>query len=178
MGLGYAGPSSQLLSIPSGSAGVTATLKIMAQAAKQGKVDLLVRQTAARALLNTPEKDDLAEAATLQNWVRSNIRYTGDALDVETVQTPNYTLQEGYGDCDDQSTLLAALLMSVGIPAAFAAVGVDGEPFSHVMTFAGLPGYNRYVSLETTLTTDPNTGELIGPGWFPGNATSVRFFHI
>ena len=179
MGLGYAGPPSQLLSIRSGSGGVTDTLKLMAQVAKQYKVDPVIRQTAARAIQAAPEKDDLAEAAALQDWVRTNIRYTGDVLDVETLQTPDYTLQEGYGDCDDQATLLATMLLAVGIPAAYCAVGVDGEPFSHVMAFAGLRGYTPpYVSLETTLTTDPSNGQFIGPGWFPLNATSVRFFHI
>ena len=179
MGLGYVAPPSQLLSIRSGSGGVADTLKLMAQCAKQYKVDPLIRQTAARAISSAPEKDDLAEAAALQDWVRSNIRYTGDVLDVETLQTPNYTLQEGYGDCDDQATLLAAMLLAVGIPAAYCAVGVDGDPYSHVMTFAGLRGYNPpYVALETTLTTDPQTGEPVGPGWFPQNATCVKFFHI
>lgn len=179
MGLGYAGPPSQLLSIRSGSGGVTDTLKLMAQLARQYKLDPLIRQTAARAIARAPEKDDLAEAATLQNWVRSNIRYTGDVLDVETLQTPDYTLQERYGDCDDQATLLATLLLAVGIPAAYCAVGVDAEPFSHVMAFAIVRGYEPpCVSLETTLTTDPQTGEPIGPGWWPGNVTSVRFFHI
>lgn len=178
MGLGYAGPPSQLLSIRPGSGGVTDTLKLMAQLAKQYKVDPLIRQTAARAISSAPEKDDLAEAAALQNWVRTNIRYTADVLDVETLQTPDYTLQEGYGDCDDQATLLATLLLAVGLPAAYCAVGVDNEPYSHVLAFAGVRGLNNYVSLETTLTTDPQTGEPIGPGWFPQNATCVRFFHI
>jgi len=179
VGLGYVGPPSQLLSIRSGNAGVTDTLKLMAKVAKQYKVDPLIRQTAARAVARVPEKDDLAEAAALQNWVRGNIRYTGDVLDVETLQTPDYTLQERYGDCDDQATLLATMLLAIGIPAAYMAVGVDGEPFSHVLTFACLRGYDpSYVSLETTLTTDPTTGETVGPGWFPANATSVRFFHI
>jgi len=178
VGLGYVAPPSALLAIRSGSGGVSDTLKLMAQVAKQYKVDPLIRQTAARAISGVNEKDDLAEAAALQDWVRAHIRYTGDVLDVETLQTPDYTLQEGYGDCDDQATLLAAMLMAVGIPAAYCAVGVDGEPYSHVMTFAGLRGYNQYVALETTLTTDPKTHEPVGPGWFPDNATCVKFFHI
>lgn len=179
MGLGYAGPPSQLLSIRSGSGGVTDTLKLMVQVARQYKVNPLVRQTAARAIARVREKDDLAEAGALQNWVRSNIRYTGDVLDTETLQTPDYTLAEGYGDCDDQATLLATMLMAVGIPAAYCAIAVDGEPFSHVLTFARLRGYiPPEVSLETTLTTDPDTGALIGPGWWPQNVTDVRFMHI
>jgi transglutaminase-like putative cysteine protease len=179
VGLGYAGPPSQLLSIRPGSGGVTDTLKLMAQIARQYKTNPVIRQTAARAIASAPEKDDLAEAAALQDWVRTNIRYTGDVLDVETIQTPDYTLQEGYGDCDDQAILLATMLLAVGIPAAYCAVGVDNQPFSHVMAYAGLRGYTPpYVSLETTLTTDPDTGAPIGPGWFPANTTCVKFFHI
>lgn len=180
MGFGYVGaPPSQLLAIPSGTAGVTATLKLMAQIARQYKADPLLRQTAARIVQSAPEKDDLAEAAALQDWVRANIRYTGDVLDVETLQTPDYTLQEAYGDCDDQAILLATLLLAIGIPAAYMAIAVDGETFTHVMAFACVRGYNPpWVSLETTLTTDPQSGAPIGPGWWPHNVTAAKMYHI
>lgn len=177
MGLGNAAPPSQLLSIPAGDAGVTATLKLMAQLARTYKVNPSIRQAAARIVSTCRAKDDLCEAATLQNWVRSNIRYTGDVLEVETIQTPDYTLSEGYGDCDDQATLLATFLLAIGIPAAYCAVGTDGGPFCHVMTFALLRN-GAQVSLETTLSNDPDTGAPIGPGWFPADATCTRFFHI
>lgn len=180
MGLGDVAPPSQLLQIRSGDAGVTDTLKIMAQLARQYKVNPLLRQTAARAVINCPPKDDLCEAATLQDFVRSNIRYTGDVFETETVQTPDYTLQEGYGDCDDQSVLLATLLMAIGIPAAYCAVGINGENFSHVLTFGIIRQGSQVsqVALETTLSEDPQTGAPVGPGWFPQNVTSMRFFHI
>ena len=180
MGLGDIAPPSQLLTIRSGDAGVTDTLKMMAQLARQYKVDPLIRQTAARAVQSCRAKDDYCEAARLQNWVRSNIRYTGDVYDVETLQTPLVTLQERYGDCDDQSTLLATMLLAIGIPAAYCAVGVNGEPYSHVMTYAVIRDHTQvsYLALETTLQVDPNTGAQIGPGWFPQDATCVRFFHI
>lgn len=180
MGLGDAAPTGQLLSIPSGDAGTAVTLKLMAQLVRQSKVNPLIRQTAARAVMSCPEKDDLCEAATLQNFVRSSIRYTGDVWETETLQPPDYTLKEGYGDCDDQAVLLASLLLAIGIPAAFCAVGIKGGPFSHVMTIAIIRDHTQVaqVPLETTLTTDPETGEPIGPGWFPSNVTSVRFFHI
>lgn len=180
MGLGDTAPPSQLLTIRSGEAGVTDTLKLMAQLAKQYKVDPVIRQTSARIVQSCPPKDDLCECAALQNWVRSNIRYTGDVVDVETLQTPDYTLQERYGDCDDQSVLLATFLLAIGIPAAYCALGVDGGPYSHVLPVAILRQHTQllYVPCETTLSKDPQTGEAIGPGWFPSNATCVKFFHI
>jgi hypothetical protein len=180
VGLADAPPPSALLSVRSGDAGVTDTLKLMAQLARQYKVNPVIRQTSARIVQPCPAKDDLSEAGALQNWVRANIRYVGDVLDVETVQTPDYTLQERYGDCDDQSVLLASLLLAIGIPAAYCAVGVDGATFSHVMAIAIIRQHTQvlYTPLETTLAKDPVTGEAIGPGWFPQNATCVRFWHI
>jgi transglutaminase-like putative cysteine protease len=180
VGLGDAAPPSQLLSIRSGDAGVTDTLKLMAQLARQYKVNPAIRQLAARTVQACAPKDEMCEAATLQNWVRSNIRYTGDVYEVETVQTPDYTLQEAYGDCDDQAVLLATLLLAIGIPAAYCAVGTNGGPFSHVMAVAIVRGHTQvsYLPLETTLDQDPTTGAAIGPGWFPDNATCVRMFHI
>jgi hypothetical protein len=173
-------PPSRLLPIRSGDAGVTDTLKLMAQLARQYKVDPLIRQTSARIVQPCQAKDDLAEAGALQNWVRSNIRYVGDVLDVETIQTPDYTLRERYGDCDDQSVLLATLLLAIGIPAAYCAVGTDGGPFCHVLAVAIVRQRTQVIQvpLETTLSSDPMTGEAVGPGWFPQNATCIRFFHI
>lgn len=180
MGLADAPPPSQLLPIRSGDAGVTDTLKLMAQLARQYKVNPVIRQTSARIVQACPEKDDLSEATALQNWVRSNIRYVGDVLDVETVQTPDYTLQERYGDCDDQSVLLCTLLLAIGIPAAYCALGTDGGPYCHVMPIAIVRQHTQviHVPLETTLSRDPQTGDPVGPGWFPQNATCIRFWHI
>lgn len=173
-------PPAQLLSIRSGDAGVTDTLKLMAQIARQYKANPVIRQTGARIVRSCPGKAELCEVAALQSWVSSNIRYVSDVLDVETIQTPDYTLQERYGDCDDQSVLLASLLMSIGIPAAYCALGTNGGPFSHVLTVAIVRQHTQIVQVpcETTLTRDPVTGQSIGPGWFPPDATCVRFWHI
>lgn len=179
MGLADTPPAS-LIPIRSGDAGVTDTLKLMAQVARQYKTNPLVRQTSARIAQGCAAKDTMCEVSALQAWVSNNIRYVADTLDVELIQTPDYTLQEGYGDCDDQSVLLATLLMAIGISAAYCAVGVNNEPFSHVLTVAILKQHTQvlYVPCETTVTRDPGTGQAIGPGWWPPNATCVRFWHI
>jgi Transglutaminase-like superfamily len=177
VGLVDAPPPSQLLQIRPGNAGVSDTLRLMAQIAKQFRVNPVIRQTSARIVSSCPGKDELCEAGSLQSWVRANIRYTGDVHEVETLQYPDYTLQERYGDCDDQSLLLASLLMAIGIPAAYCALGTNDGPFSHVMTIAILRT-GEHVPLETTLARDPKTGELIGPGWFPSDATCIKMWHI
>jgi transglutaminase-like putative cysteine protease len=177
VGLADVPPPSALLSIRSGDGGVTDTLRLMAQVARQYKTNPVIRQTAARIVRGCPGKDDRCEIATLQDWVRSNIRYTGDVYEVETLQTPDYTLREKYGDCDDQACLLATMLLAIGIGAAYCALGVGGGPYSHVLAVAILHDNSQY-SLETTLSNDPHTGEPVGPGWFPPDATCVRFWHI
>lgn len=179
MGLGVP-PPAQLLSIRSGVGGVTDTLKVMAQLARQYKVHPLLVQTANRIIAGCAGRDQVCELEQLQNWVRNRIRYAADPVDVEKVQTPDYTLQEGYGDCDDQSVLLATFLLAIGIPAAFCALGVNGGPYSHVLPVAILRQHTQvlYVPCETTLSADPYTGEPIGPGWFPSDVTCQKWYHI
>lgn len=98
----------------------------------------------------------------LQSWVQSRIRYIHDPPDLELVQTPQYTLQQKAGDCDDQATLLAALLMATGHPAQFMAVGLNGSPLSHVLvqTLIG----PQWVAAETIIAKPL--------GWMPAGITS------
>lgn len=84
----------------------------------------------------------------LHAWVRDNIRFIGDVLEVETLQTPELTLTQGAGDCDDQSILLAALLQSIGHPARFIAVDLGHGGFSHVFVETPIGAY--WVAAETT----------------------------
>lgn len=173
-------PPARLLSIPSGEAGVTATLKLMAQIARQYCSHPLIRQSAADLVNQCAPHDQECEVATLQAWVQNNIRYIHDVDEVETLQTPDYTLQHGYGDCDDQSILMASMLLSIGIKAAYVAIGIEGGPFSHVLPVAILRQHDRVLHLpcETTMTRDPKTGVPITLGWFPVDATSQKFFHV
>ncbi len=60
----------------------------------------------------------------LHRFVRDNIRYIKDIRDVETVAYPDITLQQGQGDCDDKSVLLASLLESIGHPTPLCCGGI------------------------------------------------------
>jgi hypothetical protein len=60
-----------------------------------------------------PPRDQVCQALALAGWVQDTITYVQEMP--ETFQTPPTTISEGYGDCDDFSTLIAALCESIGI---------------------------------------------------------------
>lgn len=170
--------------IPSGTAGVRATLKIMVMVArkflKPSDADNAAKLAALRAFAQNlvqscPEKDWLCEATKLQVFVRDAIRYTRDMRLAETVQTPDKTLQLRSGDCDDKSLLLATLAETIGFAARFCAIGVAGESFSHVSAQLLVPG-KRWVNAETIPIDDHGTKANLG--WFPPDATCLMFAHI
>lgn len=148
---------SELALIPSGPPGIAATLRLMKQFAREGKTDTAVRVTAARLVQGCDQKDYACEVQTLHAFVRDQIRYLNDVDGVETVQTPFVTLQIRAGDCDDKSTLLAALLMSIGHPCRFQAIGFEPNVYAHVYVETKIGA--RWISLETT--------EPVEVGWEP-----------
>lgn len=122
--------------IPDGIPGATATLRFMRQLVKDAIRD--PAQGLRGAALNIIGSDGFVQQVRdVQSWVQDNVRYVLDPTDsdggVELVQTPQVTLQLLAGDCDDQATLVAALLSVTGHPCRFIAVGFNGQPLSHVM---------------------------------------------
>jgi transglutaminase-like putative cysteine protease len=136
---------------------------------RQGRRDLTIRQLAAGLIQGVTAKDFTSEVDTIFQWVRDNIRYTLDINNVETLQTPINTLNFGYGDCDDMSMLLAAMLESVGHPCQFVAVALEeADQFDHVFvrTMIG----DNWVSLDPT---EPNA-----MGWEPPGIVSWLIYYI
>ena len=149
--------TTELRSIPEGFPGVVETLKVMSRFAREGKTTMLVRSTAMRLIQSCGHKDFSCQVRKLHAFVRDSIQYVMDVDGVETVQTPQKTLEKMAGDCDDKATLLAALLGSIGHPTRFIAVGFEPQIFSHVYleTLIG----TRWIPLETT--------EPVEAGWQP-----------
>lgn len=58
-------------------------------------------------------RDMICQAIAIASWVQDTITYVQEMP--ETFQTPTTTISEGYGDCDDFSTLIASLCESIGI---------------------------------------------------------------
>lgn len=155
--------------IPSGREGIKVTLQRMSRLVRIFKKDPGVREVAAALVRSLPQYDRVGEVKALQEFVRDCIRYTNDITRVETVQTPKATLQLGIGDCDDKSTLLAALLESIGRPTRFAAVGfTEGGGHSHVLVEV-LTRRQRWVPLETI--------KPVEAGWGPANVKRVMVAH-
>ena len=139
-----------LKEIPSGPRGTRATLREMAKLVRRYRVNPRIRELALDVVRPVPgHKNFRGQVAALHNFVRSNIQYVRDVNGVETLQTPAKTLEYGQGDCDDQSTLLATLLETVGFRARFRAIKIDASgPFCHVFSEVSLG--RGWVPLETT----------------------------
>lgn len=131
----------------------------------------------------SPQKDDWAEAVALFNYVRDHVRYVRDVLDVETLSTPQRTLDTRSGDCDDQATLLATLLEAIGFPTRFVVAGYS------------LPGVYEHVYVQALITGAPDlaTGiahpdlaqwvsfdptEQAAAGWEPSDAVAYMVENV
>lgn len=109
--------------ISAGMRGVRQTLAAMRSLVNEGRKTIRIRQAATSAAFLTPEKDELAEVQAVFILVRDGVRYLRDIHDVETLSSPEMTLAQRVGDCDDKTTLLAALLESIGYPTRFVVAG-------------------------------------------------------
>ena len=58
-------------------------------------------------------------------WIKENIKYIPDTKDVEILQTPDRTLKNGFGDCDDFVILYGSMLRSIGYDIGLVSVQVD-----------------------------------------------------
>lgn len=118
--------------IPDGPPGIKATLRIMRDMVRQGRKSMDVRNTALGLVAHLEPNDWYGEVRECHRFVRDEVRYVQDPCDVELVQTPDVTLDNRAGDCDDKSTLLCAMLESIGHPARFIAVGFQYGVYEHV----------------------------------------------
>jgi hypothetical protein len=160
---------------PGGMAHVSSTVAKMAELAQKGSHSYPIRNLATRITRNVPSKAPTAELRALYEWVRDNIRYRKDPVGLEWVQSPERTVMEGAGDCDDMSTLLGALAGSLGHPYVFRTVGSAPDSQSHVQlqAFDG----KRWVHLDPVLEpTQPTTAPRTDPGMF--GAYAVGADHI
>lgn len=150
-----------LAPLENGTAGVMQTLAVMRQLVRRYRTDMDVRRAATNVLFLTPERNGLHRASAIFEWVRDHIRYVPDVLDVETLHTPDRVLASRIGDCDDQSTLLAAMFESVGYPTRFVVEGYrDPGQFEHVFVQVQVDGQ--------WLTADPTEQHALG--WEPPGA--------
>ncbi len=120
-----------------------------------------------------PERDHKGEATALFNEVRSRVRYTLDPVDFDAFSTPSKTLSMHAGDCDDQVSLLSAMLRSVGYQVRSCVVQTTGyDTFNHIYCAVQLPGSKEWMALDPTVDR--------AAGWEVPDASVIqkKYFHI
>lgn len=144
-----------------GKAGTVQTLKLMRRLVRKGKRNLVVRRLALKLTRLLPQKKFLAEVHALHRFVQFRIRYVKDIRGIETVHTPERTLEQGQGDCDDKSILLSALLESLGHPTRFVALAFADGSYRHVLVETKIG--SSWLSLDAT---EPHS-----TGWTPAGVS-------
>jgi hypothetical protein len=84
--------------------------------------------------------------AALHAWVKSQVRFEPE--DVETFQSPQVTLEDGFGDCDDSERVLVAVARAAGMGARLVYFLQDGQP-AHVTAQLRCKGF--WCWAETTI---------------------------
>lgn len=122
----------------------------MRKIVRQWKKSPTLRQLTLDVIDNVPgHKNFLGQVHRIHNYVKNTIAYVKDINGVETVHTPEQTIRNRAGDCDDQAVLVAAMLESIGHPTRFVAIRMKPlGPFVHVFTET-LVG-RRWLPVETT----------------------------
>lgn len=149
---------------------VRSTIRKMSELAKKGQASYPIRNLATRITRDVPSKHPTAELGALYRWVRDNIRYRYDPLGLEWLQSPQRTVLEGAGDCDDIATLLGALAGSLGHPYRFRTVGATPTVQQHVQVQAF--DRKRWIDLDPVIEpTMGDTAPRTDPGAFAMQAT-------
>lgn len=130
-----------------------------------GMQDPRMRKLALQITKHCPERDGMCEAKAIYQYVKANVRYTGDAAPVkmgrngpvegvDVFQSGKRTLEFQGGDCDDQTILASTLLAWNGITPRMrvTASSRNGED-EHIYPIAGLPktAPSKWIALDTTL---------------------------
>jgi len=103
-----------------------------------------------------PEKDHKGEMVALFNEARSRCRYTLDPTDYDAFQTPGRTLELASGDCDDEVSLLGAMLRTIGIPVRSRIYQLQGaDTWGHINLMAQDPGTGEWISLDLAAINKP-----------------------
>lgn len=121
-----------------GIPGIRQTLSKIAGLVNASILDPVIRDQAALAMSGCSKGDKTCQSASMLAWVNRKVQYVPDPTGVELLHDPRLMARaiagnrRVYGDCDDMSGYLAALLKSVGRAPTLRAVGYMNRPLSHV----------------------------------------------
>lgn len=121
-----------------GEAGIEDTLQYMGSLVTRACVHPLIRKQAMQAIQHCSVNDKICQQAALMVWVQRQMKFIRDPYGIEALHDPVMIAaaieqkKQPYGDCDDFSMYLAALMRAVGLRANFRVVGFNGGKLSHV----------------------------------------------
>lgn len=100
-----------------------------------------------------PPRNDVCELEAVYEFVKRNVRYTGDITMKDTYQSAWRTLQMAGGDCDDHVTACAVLAGENGFQAKARITSNTGDSWDHIYCLAGVPKHapRKWIVLDTTL---------------------------
>ena len=142
--------------IPRGERGTLQSLRLMAHFCRRDAQSEELRQIAQCIIGDVAGHDFQGEIRALFYFVRDQIKYRKDPIEVERVQDALRTIQIGSGDCDDKIVLLVSLLAVCGHRGRFAVSGPRAGKWTHV--------YCEVATRNGWLPLDP-TPEGAAAGW-------------
>lgn len=126
--------------------------------------DPRMRKVALKITNKCKARDGNCEAKAVFDFVKKNVRYTGDIAPVkmgrngpeegiDLFQSAYRTMEFGGGDCDDHSILNATLLALNGISPRLRVTAPRNGQWQHIYAVAGFPknAPSKWVVLDTTL---------------------------
>ncbi len=152
---------SESVPLLAGDNGTAQTIGLIRRAREQALRDPAVRAIAGRIVAGIPPNNLAGQCKAIYEWVKRNIAFVRDPVGHETVSSPRWTLQAGFGDCDDLALLIASMVGVVGIESRLVTVALQPnapESFSHIYAEAFI-GHNwggtrasaeeRWVTMDT-----------------------------
>lgn len=135
----YAPMRAQAFPLAGGDAGTAQTVRAMCRLIEQGKKDPRIHELAAAIVSRcgaeyTPA-GELAAARAVYQWGMSNIRYTPDVTEKETLHSAWDIRRLQIGDCDDFTILFCSLFETIGKQTRIVTISShaeDPKQFSHV----------------------------------------------
>lgn len=157
--------------IPDGTPGLRTKLTHLRQLVEESKRDPAFRKQVLRIVRHVREGDWSGELGAISSWIRRNVTYRHDPVNVELFTAPHLLAGDvaagdaAAGDCDDMVALGAAMAEVLGHPTRFV-VGGDrhgrGERWRHIWRESWDKGRNRWVAYDDTAKKRP-------AGWSPAS---------
>jgi len=162
--------------IPAGQYTTHDVLQVMKQYAQQDSTSDVVKQVAFVISGGVHPTDILSIAVSTRNWILTNMVYVKDHVeanrlfgfqepDLEMVKSPKVVLESRRYDCDCAATLIASIMLALGIPVRFMAVAfhdhqITGpDAYSHV--FAQVYDSLRGVWITIDPVSYPEESEML-----------------